>query len=979
MKRQQQRTPTLVSQQDSSQPVKGNFAARATDTLNVSPSSGGPSKTGPETLEFEATNFTLLQANVGNNRGFLLTRGELEGHLALVNPAPTFVGLIETLLNKSAADGQVQLAGYHLVSRRDRRDGRKGGGVALFVKEEHRACVNLLKHSDNSERSWYLVHTAQGPLLLGLWYRPPNKGEVASVEGCREEYDELEEDALGCLLVGDLNVHNEAWLKHSTGTSLEGKALQNFCEENGFEEKVKKPTRDKHLLDLVLTNLGKGVTAKVLPKLEDHSLVQATVALGVPTEQKEERERWLYKKADWKGLKKTLANTDWSFLDHTQDSDEAQATLTEKVLSAARKHIPVSTEPATRKTHPWLNDRCLKLVAAKRAAEGTDEYRKKLKECSRGVLEEYNKYVHRLREELRKLPRCSKKWCKLAKSVTSGEALRGSVPPLKNKAGEWVTTAKGKCNLLKETLTEKYVLASGELNEFSTLAQDWPLGVSGFLPVRKRNVVKQLRQLNEDKATGPDYLSTRILRQCAEELGLPVAKLTRIVLNSGKWPTAWREHWVVPLYKKKAVWDPTNYRGVHLTAQLSKVVERVLGRYWQPYLEATEAYGPNQFAYTTKRGCKDLLLLNQLDWLWNLHLGRKVALYCSDVKGAFDRVDSERLKLKLRQKGLGGQLLEVVGDWLEERTAKVVVEGEHSETAVLRDSVYQGTVWGPPLWNVFFEDARLAVNQAGYKEALFADDLNAYKDYAGKLSNEVLMEEMSDCQATLHKWGRANKVQFDAGKESMHILHQRKPEGDGFEMFGVKFDTKLRMELQVQSLVNRCRWKLKTLLRTRRYFTEEQLVQQYKMHILPFLEFCTPAVYHATATALAPLNKLQTTFLKELGLTPLEALRKYKLAPLETRRDIALLGVVHRTVLKQGPPQFQRWFRPAECTSFSLSLSLSLSLSISVSLFSLSLSLSPSISVSLLLSLSLSLSLSSSLPPSLPSSLPFSFRHSKSV
>ena len=209
----------------------------------------------------------------------------------------------------------------------------------------------------------------------------------------------------------------------------------------------------------------------------------------------------------------------------------------------------------------------------------------------------------------------------------------------------------------------------------------------------------------------------------------------------------------------------------------------------------------------------------------------------------------------------------------------------------------------------------------------------------------------------------------------MHILHQRKPEGDGFEMFGVKFDTKLRMELQVQSLVNRCRWKLKTLLRTRRYFTEEQLVQQYKMHILPFLEFCTPAVYHATATALAPLNKLQTTFLKELGLTPLEALRKYKLAPLETRRDIALLGVVHRTVLKQGPPQFQRWFRPAECTSFSLSLSLSLS--ISVSLFSLSLSLSPSISVSLLLSLSLSLSLF--LPPSLPSSLPFSFRHSKSV
>ena len=53
---------------------------------------------------------------------------------------------------------------------------------------------------------------------------------------------------------------------------------------------------------------------------------------------------------------------------------------------------------------------------------------------------------------------------------------------------------------------------------------------------------------------------------------------------------------------------PFQYRGVHLTPQLSKVVERVLGDYWLQYLDATRAYGPNQFTYTTKRGCKDLLL-----------------------------------------------------------------------------------------------------------------------------------------------------------------------------------------------------------------------------------------------------------------------------------------------------------------------------------------------------------------------------------
>ena len=50
--------------------------------------------------------------------------------------------------------GEPTLAGYTLVSRRDRRDGRKGGGVAFFAKNEKASSVNLLEHSEDSERSW---------------------------------------------------------------------------------------------------------------------------------------------------------------------------------------------------------------------------------------------------------------------------------------------------------------------------------------------------------------------------------------------------------------------------------------------------------------------------------------------------------------------------------------------------------------------------------------------------------------------------------------------------------------------------------------------------------------------------------------------------------------------------------------------------------------------------------------------------------
>ena len=289
-----------------------------------------------------------------------------------------------------------------------------------------------------------------------------------------------------------------------------------------------------------------------------------------------------------------------------------------------------------------------------------------------------------------------------------------------------------------------------------------------------------------------------------------------------------------------------------------------------------------------------------------------MGLYCSDVSGAFDRVHKGRLLRKLEKKGLGGQLLRVLDSWLETRTAQVVVEGVRSSKAELANQVFQGTVWGPPLWNVFFEDAREPVNKAGFLDAFFADDLNCYKMYHKSCQNKVVYEELAGCQKELHKWGAANRVQFDATKEHLHVLDRHTPEGEGFELLGVDFDEKLTMQKEVDELANRCHWKLRTLLRSKRFFTTPQLVQQYKSHVLPFLEHSTPALYHATDTLLQTLDRVQKTFLRRVGLTEEEALKNYNLAPLSTRRDVAMLGVVHRSVLGKGPPSFQKWFFSAK-------------------------------------------------------------------
>ena len=74
------------------------------------------------------------------------------------------------------------------------------------------------------------------------------------------------------------------------------------------------------------------------------------------------------------------------------------------------------------------------------------------------------------------------------------------------------------------------------------------------------------------------------------------------------------------------------------------------------------------------------------------------------------------------------------------------------------------------MWNIYFADVRTATARCGFTEKAYADDLNCYKDYPLNVPNDELLDDTTKCQAEIHKWGRANQVEFDPGKESKHVL-----------------------------------------------------------------------------------------------------------------------------------------------------------------------------------------------------------------
>ena len=84
-------------------------------------------------------------------------------------------------------------------------------------------------------------------------------------------------------------------------------------------------------------------------------------------------------------------------------------------------------------------------------------------------------------------------------------------------------------------------------NEYAAIG-DAVFAPDYFLPIRTRDVKRSLRKLKADSATGPGGISALFLQKSAVELTYPLEMLIRKMVSTCRWPSCWREHWVVSLF-----------------------------------------------------------------------------------------------------------------------------------------------------------------------------------------------------------------------------------------------------------------------------------------------------------------------------------------------------------------------------------------------------------------------------------------------
>ena len=152
---------------------------------------------------------------------------------------------------------------------------------------------------------------------------------------------------------------------------------------------------------------------------------------------------------------------------------------------------------------------------------------------------------------------------------------------------------------------------------------------------------------------------------------------------------------------------------------------------------------------------------------------------------------------------------------------------------------------------------------------------------------------------------------LDAKKEHLLIIHPIIGSGKPIKVFGCFTDMQLTLDKAIDEILSRIRPKVTALLRTRAYYSERALIAQFKTHIWGIMEKDNGGIFHASTSLLDRLDNVQDRFLHKLGITTEHAFLTYDLAPPTLRRNISILGMIHKRVLGQCHPSLNHllpWF-----------------------------------------------------------------------
>ena len=734
-----------------------------------------------------------------------------------------------------------------------------------------------------------------------VFYRPPDSDlnyikefkKTLQLIRSQNKFDQL-------IVCGDFNLLNIDW---NTGVTTNNNIInQHFTKtvkDHYLWQLVNFPTRGENTLDLSLTNIPDKIqnVAGFDDVLEtDHKLINFEINLKIQRKSRVERLVYDFAKSDWSSLKVLLSNSRWDLCFAPENIDETLTNWCCMFLSAVDKYIPKHCIKRTH-NHPWIDKELLKLIKRK------DIQRRKLKKSpSPCDLEKYKTLRRLTKQQIKQKKEQYNTYLTLHENprrfwsaVKCSTENRKDINFLKTE-NSYTTDNVEIANILNTFFHSVFNPKDSESSTTPPLPSPSTTDELSGIQLTELEVVGVLRNLNSQKACGPDNIPNRLL---IELIAPSLCDVFNMSLALGVVPIQWKMANVTPVHKREDPTLATNYRPISLLCTLSKVLERCVYNHSYQHLEPHMYHMQHGFIRGKSSTTQLLEVYHKI--LESISNGYEVDAIYLDFSKAFDQVPHHLLLKKLEMLGITGSLLSWFESYLTDRQQRVVIHGVCSEWLPVTSGVPQGSILGPLLFLVYCNDIPTCIEENSTL-ALFADDSKLYRTLSSPTSSASLQHDLCN----IIRWTTNNQMELNAVKcKAMRISRKRTPTQTQYVIneniveqapiikdLGVLITNNLSWSKHIESIVssaNKTLGLVKRICKVVKNTNTRKIL--YCALVRPKLEYACSVWSPYTIKHRLLIENVQRRASKFILNYPesmpyVERLQKAKLLPLEFRREI---------------------------------------------------------------------------------------------
>ena len=235
-------------------------------------------------------------------------------------------------------------------------------------------------------------------------------------------------------------------------------------------------------------------------------------------------------KADYVSIKDYLKNVDWNEMDGL-DTENSWKFFMSKVNYCIEKHVPVRRANAKFKKPKWMDQYCVRKVKKKYHAwkrftfshsyVDYENYCKLRNSASKAVRFAKKRYQRGIAESVKISPKTF--WSHVKEETKS----KSNIGDIKDKHGNIKTEDVDKAEILNDFFASVFTVEGNEeMPEFEKKVKDDEY--INNVDIKAEKVLKQLKTLNSAKSCGPDECHPYFLKECADEIYLPLTDIFRI-------------------------------------------------------------------------------------------------------------------------------------------------------------------------------------------------------------------------------------------------------------------------------------------------------------------------------------------------------------------------------------------------------------------------------------------------------------------